>query len=167
MYEIVDESLKIACCGINDLTLGQASHFLSQWEDGAKLGSLTLFFDPKTNYLVINRDNPDYEFYLELAKGYRNVSGKDKKTYREKFGRRHRETFQVIDNFMVHSHVQSDLEMIEHQSLAAPSNKVAKSVLQRLEERKLPTYFLISQALSYGLIKVKSMERSKRKVGVA
>ncbi len=29
MYEIIDETLKIASCSINDLTLEQASSFLS------------------------------------------------------------------------------------------------------------------------------------------
>lgn len=41
MYEIIDESLKLASCGINDLTLEQASSFLSEWEDGLTLGNLT------------------------------------------------------------------------------------------------------------------------------
>ena len=45
MYEIIDESLKLASCGINDLTLEQASSFLSEWEDGLTLGNLTLFID--------------------------------------------------------------------------------------------------------------------------
>ncbi|MDE6992537.1 MAG: hypothetical protein K2P42_17985, partial [Lachnospiraceae bacterium] len=68
MYEIIDETLKIASCGINDLTLEQASSFLSQWEDGATLGSLTLFINSETGYLVLNRDNAQYEHNLKLAK---------------------------------------------------------------------------------------------------
>ena len=54
MYEIIDETLKSASCGINDLTLEQTSSLLSRWEDGATLGSLTLFINPKTGYLVLN-----------------------------------------------------------------------------------------------------------------
>lgn len=57
MYEIIDETLKIAGCGISDLTFEQTSSFLSQWEDGATLGSLTLFINTETGYLVLNRDS--------------------------------------------------------------------------------------------------------------
>ncbi|MCI8969443.1 MAG: tyrosine-type recombinase/integrase [Lachnospiraceae bacterium] len=61
----IDETLKIASCGINDLTFEQASSFLSQWEDGATLGSLTLFINHETGYLV-------YEFVsLLLCTGMR------------------------------------------------------------------------------------------------
>ena len=165
MYEIIDESLKLASCGIAELTYEQASSFLSKWEDGAKLGSLTLFFDEKSEYLVINRDNPDYEFYVKLAKTYLCLSKKEKRAFREKFGQRHRQTFEVMDNFKVHSHVQNNLKMIEHQSCFVTEDQVAKNVLIRLEEQKIPTCFLMSQAYSYGVMNGKRMERAKRKGG--
>ena len=165
MYEIIDETLKLATCGITDLTYEQASSFLSRWEAGAKLGSLTLFFDEKSKYLVINRDNPNYEFYLRLAKTYLCLSEKEKKAFRDRFGQRHRQTFQVIDNFRVHSSVQNELEMIEHHSCFSPSNQVVKNVLLRLEEQKIPTCFRMSQAYSYGVMNGKRMERAKRKAG--
>ncbi len=167
MYEIIDETLKLASCGIADLTYEQAFSFLSKWEDGAQLGSITLFFDERLEYLVINRDNPDYEFYMKLAKTYLCLSKKEKMAFREKFGRRHRQTFEVMDNFKIHSRVQNDLKMIEHQSCFVTENQVAKNVLIRLEEQEIPTCFLITQAYSYGVINGKRMERAKRKAVAA
>ena len=163
MYEIIDETLKLASCGITDLTYEQASHILSQWEDGAKLGSLTLFFDPKSEYLVINRDNSDYEFYLKLAKKYLCLSGKEKKAFREKFEGRHKEEFEVMDCFRVHSSVKNDLDAIEHQSCVLPDDQVAKNVLIQLKKQEISTCFLMSQAYYYGVMNGKRIERAKRK----
>lgn len=163
MYEIIDENLKLASCGINDLTLEQASSFLSQWEDGAKLGTLTLFFNPETGYLVLNKDHTQYEFNLELAKAYLSASGKELEKYRERFGGRLEETLRVMDNFREYSRIQSDLNMIEHQSLVVSSDHVTKSVLLSLEKKQIPTCFLMSQAYSYGVMNGKRMERAKRK----
>lgn len=167
MYEIIDESLKLASCGINDLTLEQASSFLSQWEDGAKLGTLTLFFNPDTGYLVLNKDNSQYEFYLKLAKDYLSASGKELKKYREGFGGRLEETLSVMDNFREYSRIQSDLSMIEYQGLSVFIDHVTKSVLHSLEKKQIPTCFLMSQAYSYGVMNGKRMERAKRKAGMA
>lgn len=86
MYEIIDETLKLASCRINDLTIEQASNFLSQWEDGARLGSLTLFFAPDARYLVLNKDNARYEFFLELAKAYLSANDEELEKCREGFG---------------------------------------------------------------------------------
>lgn len=167
MYEIIDESLRLASCAINDLTLEQASSFLSQWEDGAKLGTLTLFFNPETGYLVLNKDHSQYEFNLKLAKAYLTASGKELEAYREKFSSRLEETLRVMDNFKDYSRVQSDLSMIEYQGFSVFSDHVTESVLRSLEKKQIPTCFLMSQAYSYGVMKGKRMERARRKAVTA
>ena len=165
MYEIIDESLKLESCGINYLTLEQASSFLSQWEDGAKLGTLTLFFNPETGYLVLNKDHVQYEFNLKLAKSYLSASGKELDAYRERFGGRLEETLRVMDNFREYSRIQSDLSMIEYQGLSVFSDRVTESVLLSLEKKQIPTCFLMSQAYSYGVMNGKRMDRARRKAG--
>ena len=149
------------------LTLEQVSSFLSQWEDGAKLGTLTLFFNPGTGYLILNKDNTHYEFNLELAKAYLSAKGKELAKYREKFGERLEETLRVMDDFREYKNIQSDLDIIDHQSLAAPESHVTRSVLLSLEKKQIPMCFLMSQAYSYGVINGKRMERAKRKAGAA
>lgn len=165
MYEIIDEKLTLASCGINDLTLEQASDFLSQWEDGAKLGTLTLFFNPDTGYLVLNKDHAQYGFNLELAKAYLSASGKELEKYRERFGGRLDETLRVMDNFREYKNIKSDLKMIAHQNLTAPDDHVTRNVLMSLEKKQIPTCLLMSQAYSYGVMNGKRMERAKRKAG--
>lgn len=163
MYEIIDETLKIASCGINDLTLEQASSFLSQWEDGATLGSLTLFINPETGYLVLNRDNPQYEYNLKLAKTILSASDEQIEKYRGKMGGRLSETAEVANKFREHKRIQDDLEMIEHQGLVLFGDCTIKNVLLSLEKKGIPTCLLMSQAYSYGVMNGKRMERARRK----
>lgn len=66
--KIVNEELRIAAVNIADLEIDYAISFLEQWEKGAKLGSLTLYYDLKEDYVVLNRDNKNYNTYLEMAK---------------------------------------------------------------------------------------------------
>ncbi len=165
MYEIIDEKLKLASCSINDLTLEQASDFLSQWEDGVKLGALTLFSNPDTGYLVLNKDHAQYEFNLELAKAYLGVSGKELKKYRERFVGRLDETLRVMDNFREYKNIQSDLKMIAHQNFIALDDHVTRSVLMSLEKKQISTRALMFRAYSYGVMNGKRMERAKRKAG--
>ena len=167
MYEIIDETLKIASCGINDLTLEQASSFLSQWEDGATLGSLTLFINRETGYLVLNRDNAQYEHNLKLARAHLSASDEQIEKYRDKLGGRLSETVEVIDKFRRYKQIQDDLKIVEHQSLYPSDSCVTVNVLQSLEKKQIPTCFLMSQAYSYGVMNGKRMERAKRKAGTA
>ncbi len=166
MYEIIDETLKLASCSINDLTLEQASSFLSQWEDGAKLGTLTMFFNPDTGYLVLNKDHAQYEFYLKLAKAYLSASEKELEKYRERFGGKFGETLSAMNNFREYKRVQSDLDILDRQSFIVADNRIARSVLRSLEKKRFPIYLLLSQAYSYGMMNGKRIERARRKAGV-
>ena len=69
-YQMVNEELQIASCSIADLTVKQAQQFTEQWGEGASLGTLTLFYEPDSGLLVLNRDNPHYENYRGIAEGY-------------------------------------------------------------------------------------------------
>lgn len=163
MYEIIDETLKLASCCISDLTIEEASAILSRWEDGSRLGSLTMFYNPKSEYLVLNKDNERYDFYLELAKTYLSANDKVVEKYRDKFSDGLQETLIVMDNFRERNRIQSDLNMIDHQYLDASEDNVTRSVLKSLENKQIPTCFLMLQAYSYGVMNGKRMERARRK----
>ena len=68
MYKIIDENLRIAACRISDLTAEMVSGFLAQWETGAKIGSLSMFFDSDKGLLVLNADNKNYDFEAPVKK---------------------------------------------------------------------------------------------------
>ena len=57
MYEVINEKLKLESCGIGDLTMDVVSGMLKQWDDGSSISTLTLFYLPKTDTIVLNRDN--------------------------------------------------------------------------------------------------------------
>lgn len=69
-YEVVNEKLGLMSCRVGDLTARQAASFLSQWEEGAAISSLTLFYDPESRKVVLNKDNPNYRVYLALTEKY-------------------------------------------------------------------------------------------------
>lgn len=165
MYEIIDETLKLASCGISDLTFEQASSFLSQWEDGAPLGSLTLFINSETGYLVLNKDHDNYEMNLKFAKAYLSASDEQVNKLNDKLGDRLSETVLVMSKFRGYRRIQEDLEIIEHQSLGHSGDYVTRSVLISLAKQEMSVHLLLSQAYSYGLINGKRMERAKRKAG--
>lgn len=167
MYEIIDETLKIASCGIGDLTFEQVSLFLSQWEDGAKIRGLTLFSDPETGYLVLNKDHVQYESHLELVKAYLSASGKELERCRERFGDGLEKTLRVIEDFKEYKNIQSDLNIIDHQSLVVPKNHVVRAVLTSLIKKQDSTCILMSQAYHYGVMNGKRMERARRKSVIA
>lgn len=167
MYEIIDETLKIASCSINDLTLEQASSFLSQWEDGATLGSLTLFINRETGYLVLNKDNEQYEHNLKLAKKILSASDERIEKYRSKMGGRMSETMEVANKFREYKQIQDDLKMIEHQGVVLFRDHTIRNVLSSLEKKQIPTCLLMSQAYSYGVMNGKRMERARRKAVAA
>lgn len=73
-FEVINEELKIAACRIADLTMEQVHSFLRQWEDGASIGTLTLFYDKESSYVVLNQDNKDYKMYLDIAEAYLGAS---------------------------------------------------------------------------------------------
>lgn len=163
MYEIIDENLKLAKCGISDLTLEQASCFLSKWEKGASLGSLMAFTDPAAGYFVLNKDNVNYEHNLEMAKSYLSSSEEDLDGYRDIIRKESHEMVDILEKFRNYRRITEDLEIISHQSFAGIDYVVA-NVLETLEEKKMPQYFLMSQAYSYGVMNGKRMERARRKV---
>ena len=74
MYEVINEELGIKACGLADLTAEQVNHFLGLWEDGARIGTLTVFFENETGDLVLNKDNEMYDTYRELAEIYMGAS---------------------------------------------------------------------------------------------
>ncbi len=162
MYEIIDENLKLASCGIGDLTLEQASYFLSKWEKGANIGSLMAFTDPAAGYFVLNKDNANYEHNLEMAKTYLSSREEDLDEYRGVIRKESHEMVNILDKFRNYRRIMRDLDIISHQSFAG-IDYVVESVLETLEEKEMSQLFLMSQAYSYGVMNGKRMERARRK----
>ena len=97
-YEIVNEELKIASISLADLTLEKTQEILKQWDDGAKIGTLSFFFHPSDGWLYLNRDNKQYEIYMKLAEAYLGGDYDVRKKMMEKFSKRLYEEMKVLEN---------------------------------------------------------------------
>ena len=158
-YQIVNEKLNIATCSLSDLTIEQATGFLKQWEYGAKLKELTLFFEHDTGRLVLNKDNPQYNTYLELAEGYLVLDEAQRVKKRKQARECLRETIYVLDNC---------LEARQFLDVKTAMEKTADAcqygyALRRIRCEAADEIDLLSKAYSYGLIQGKRAERTKRR----
>ena len=68
-YKIVNEELRIQSCNIEDLSEETKKLFVEQFED-APIEILTLFYNPVTDIVILNRDNKGYELYEFAAVTY-------------------------------------------------------------------------------------------------
>lgn len=63
MYEVINEKLKLESCSIGDLTLNIVNGMLKSWNDGSSISTLTIFYMPARDTIVLNRDHVNYDTY--------------------------------------------------------------------------------------------------------
>ena len=66
MYEVINEKLKLESCSIGDLTLNIVNGMLKSWNDGSSISTLTIFYMPARDTIVLNRDHVNYDTYRTL-----------------------------------------------------------------------------------------------------
>lgn len=108
MYETLNAELGIDACNLSDLTAEQVSCFLGQWEEGASIGTLTVFNDEK-NILILNKDNELYDTYRELAETYMGGSAEIRKQLWQKCPNGMKETLRVMENCLRRRRISREL----------------------------------------------------------
>ena len=108
-YKVINEELKIASCGLADLTMDQVFGFLKQWGDDSSIGTLTLFYDRESGYVVLNRDNKDYKMYLDIADAYLGASSEGRQRIEENTPEGMHQTILVLKNSLVWRKVDRDI----------------------------------------------------------
>ena len=162
-YEnIVNEELRIAAISISDLTIEYANAFLSQWESGAKLHTLTLYYDNEADYLVLNKDNPDYTMYLEISEAYFETDEQTRRKIRNEAPYSIGETFDVLDICINKRALKRELEIIEKQSIAVTEGTLERMLFEEILKKNGCSVFSLSVAYSYGLMCGKRVERMKK-----
>lgn len=167
-YEIINEELKIASCRIKDLTMKQVTHFLDQWESGASIGQLTLFYDKEKDLLVLNRDNRDYSLYLDMVQSYFAISDDERYEVVEKSPNSMRETLGVLNNVLLNRRNNKELSILEKQPIGGEcfmKYPMCKAIKERYGEKDVT--FLMITSFNYGFIQGKRADRARRKAGVA
>lgn len=160
MYEIINRELGIKACGLADLTAEQLSCFLGQWEEGATIGTLTLFFDDKTGDIVLNKDNKLYESYRELTESYIDASADVRKEIREVCPIPGvKETLDVLENCLKSRRIEKEIFRARKNYI---SSDVSRAVLNGIinKHNLVGAVFI---AFRYGVMQGKRMERARRK----
>ena len=164
-YEIINEKLGIRACGIADLTGEQVRHFLGLWEEGAKIGSLTLFYDNESGYIVLNKDNSDYNFYLNLAEVYLDSSEEERQEIDNMCkGHGAREALVVLRNCIKFRETKKQMELLSHAQYVEDEYNISHELLREIKKKYSfsSDMFCMYKAFQFGVIQGKRMERAKR-----
>lgn len=160
MYEVINAELGIKACGLADLTGEQLSSFLNQWEKGATIGSLTLFFEQNTGDLVLNKDNENYKTYLEIAESYLSLPADRRAEAKACCPAGFEETMTVLENCAQIRRVRK--EIYRAKRIPVPDDESA-NILQEIYKRDTYSLFAVVNAFNYGIMQGKRMERAKKK----
>lgn len=160
MYEVLDKELMIEACNIGDLTLDQIERFLRLWGDGSKLETLTLFLK-NDGTIVLNKDNPNFEYYKDLV--YIGLKGdkKIREELRSKISNGFGETLNTIESAISLRNVNKTMDMLEY-NLVEPEG-ISYGVLQKILDSYDSSVFGLYKILTLGYIYGKRAERSRRK----
>lgn len=154
-YKVINEELKIASCKIADLTMEQVTAFLKLWNDDSKIGSLTMFYDRSSEYLVLNEDNKDFSLYLDIVETYLETDYEGRKRIRNEVPASMKETVRVIEEFRQYVLINTWIERAEHNSVP---NDFEMRLLGHIDGA-CP----LLTAYNLGVIRGKRIERAKRK----
>lgn len=158
MYETLNTDLGIDACNLSDLTAEQVSCFLGQWEEGASIGTLTVFNNEK-NILILNKDNEQYDTYRELAETYMDGSAETRKQLWEKCPNGMKDTLRVMEHCLKCRLISNELFRAEKNAIKSkPSWLVLDALIKGCNSPQA-----VTTAFRYGMMQGKRMERAKRK----
>lgn len=158
-YKLVDEELQIYSCSLADLTLKQTAVILRQWEKDANIGELAVFYNPITGKLVLNRDNENYEIWLELTRCYMKAPDKARENVlKENYHQKVKETLEAINECVKDRRIRQEIKRIYKHSIP---NKY-EDVLEQLYKEESGC-FGQSLAFIYGMMCGKREERARKK----
>lgn len=157
-FEAINKELKIAACGLADLTMEQVQSFLKQWEEGASIETLTLFYDMESGYVVLNRDNKDFKLYLDIAEGYLGASVEDREALAKEAPEMLQQTIHVLKNSLTWRKVDRDIYKAEKNYIDDSDRIVIREIINRSDD-KTGAYI----AFCYGVMCGKRSERARRK----
>jgi len=160
MYEVINEQLGIKACGLADLTAEQLNAFFSQWEKGAKIGTLTLFYDGDTGDIVLNKDNKLYQSYLKLAESYLDSSNEVRKQIRETC------PIQGVEDTLNTLESCLKYRVATKEMFRADKNDILSDTSYRVLyhiRKKYDSIGAVYTAFKYGVMQGKRMERAKKK----
>lgn len=152
-YKVINEELKIASCRIADLTMEQIEAFLRIWDDGSRIGTLTVFYDQNSEYIVLNEDNEDFSLYLDVVEGYLEANKEQRRKFRKEAPSSTLETLRVIDGFEKRRFINTWIDRACKNGMSNAEREMVENVPCRS----------IYAAFKLGVIRGKRIERARRK----
>ena len=156
-YKMINEKLQIASIKLEELTINQACEILNQWETGARLDTLTMFFDRRDGVLILNASNEHYADYLKIASGYLYGNAEERMEIRKNAPESLHETMDLLEECFQYR----EYTRMEFQAMNNRMNKFQRKYVDMLIGRHGITAAYI--AFMSGVISGKRAERRKRK----
>lgn len=160
---IVNKELRIAAIRTSKLQLRDAAGFLNCWDEKATIGDLTLYYDEKTDYVVLNCDNVNYKKNLEFAESFLMADYEKVREFRCESLNALEETAQVLKNVRIKRQVKRDMFIIMQQETVLFEDTYIVKIFREIERESTSSLATMSLAFNYGMICGKRKERSKRK----
>ena len=173
-YKIVNEELRIQSCSIEDLSPEVKDLFVKQFK-GDRVETLTLFYEPTTDAVVINHDNNDYELYELIANTYLTVDTSRRKVLRKQaeeiLGKGYEETLDLLDAVIrCREKLKYDKEAMELRKILGNqaiepylSDLNILTALRIVDEQHNDGFFNDYNPFMYGYIQGIRAERARRK----
>ena len=167
MYEVINEKLKLESCSIGDLTLDIVNGMLKSWNDGSSISTLTVFYMPARDTIVLNRDHVNYDTYRTFTEAYlecdEHVRRKIRKRYENKDGSGISEIIEILDGAIKHRKNLEDLFRLKHQPIEEDSDILSVSLMREIINDTSDYYFAMYRAFQYGVMRGKRLERRKKR----
>ena len=167
MYEVINKELKLESCNIGDLTLSMVNGMLKSWNDGSSISTLTVFYMPSRDTIVINRDNVKYDTYRTFTETYlecdEHTRQKIRKRYENKENSGMREIIGVLDNTIKHRKNLESLFLLKHQPIVEDNHMLSISLMNEIIKGTDDYYLSMYKAFQYGVIQGKRVERNKKR----
>lgn len=162
-YEVVNEKQGIFSCCVDDLTAEQTASFLAQWEEGAAITSLTLFYDSEGQKIVLNKDNPDYNLYLTLTEKYLEANPEEREKLSAKLNPKGlKAALEVLDRAIEERDCTKMLSILGKATISVIKNRLNIKVFDAFMQKEPDPFWNMYQAFVYGVIQGKRIERAKK-----
>lgn len=161
--EFINETERIACARLRELTAGQAGIFCRKFSD-SPLSALTVLYDGKDDILILNRDHQMHEAVRNAVLAYMDLPEDEREElrHREDMPDLYREIYEVIDGMILGRRTKREIFILQRQRGNILPESMKRAICSQCGH---DGYFAMCYAYQYGIIQGKRAERARRKRG--